>query len=114
MKCFTNQYINKFSINKMVSFKDKCNFFNRSQDLFKRCIDNVSFRAILGLGSQARFSLNSNVIFIWIMKGKQIVYHQNKMEKIRIQANCCNFFPLYNRMIEFSYFKNTMLLASLH
>ena len=67
-------------------------FCNRSQDLFKRCIDNVSFRAILGLGSQARFSLNSNVIFIWIIKCKQIVYHQNKIEIIRIQANCCNFF----------------------
>ena len=32
-------------------------FCNRSQDLFKRYIDNVSFRAILGLGSWARFSL---------------------------------------------------------
>ena len=40
----------------------------------KRCIDNVSFRAILGLGSQARFSLKrQNVIFICIMKCKQTV-----------------------------------------
>ena len=57
-------------------------FCNRSQDLFKRCIDNVSFRAILGLGSLARFSLKRrNVIFICMVKCKQTVYHQNKVEK---------------------------------
>ena len=87
-------------------------FCNRSQDLAKRCIDNVSFRTILGLGSYARLSLKRrNVIFICIMKCKQTVYHQNKEEKIRIQTDCCNFFPLYNEMIEFSYFQNTILLA---
>ena len=30
-------------------------FGNRGQDLFKRCIDNVSFRNILGLGSWLDF-----------------------------------------------------------
>ena len=84
-------------------------FCNRSQDLCKRCIDNVSFRAILGLGSLARFSLKClNVIFICIMKCKQAVYHQNKVKKVRIQTNCRNFFPVYNLMIEFSYFQNTI------
>ena len=77
--------------------------------------DNVSFRAILGLGSKDRFSLKrQNVIFICIMKCKQTVNHQNKVEKIRIQTDCCNFFPLYNYMIEYSYFQNTILLASLY
>ena len=72
-------------------------FCNRSEDLFKRCIDNVSFRAILELGSKARFSLKrQNVLFICIIKCKQTVYHQHKVEKIRIQTDCCNFFPLYN------------------
>ena len=74
-------------------------FCNRSQDLFKRSIDidNVSFRTTLGLGSQARFYLKRrNVIFICIMKCKQTVYHQNKVEKIRVQNDCCNFVPLYN------------------
>ena len=72
-------------------------FCNRSQDLFKRWIDNVSFRAIWGLGSSARFSLKrQNVIFICIMKCKQTVYLQTKVEKIRIQTDCCNCFLLYN------------------
>ena len=48
----------------------------------KGLYDNVSFRAILGLGSSARFSLKrQNVIFISIMKCKQTVYLQNKVEK---------------------------------
>ena len=43
-----------------------------------------------------RFSLKRrNVIFICIMKCKQM-YHQNKVENIRIQADCCILFPLYN------------------
>ena len=72
-------------------------FCNRSQDLFKRFIDNVSFRAILGLRRSARFSLKrQNVIFICIIKCKQTVYHQNKVKKIRIQTDCCTFFPLHN------------------
>ena len=84
-------------------------FCNRSQDLFKRCIVNVSFRAISGLGSQARFSLKRpNVIFICIIKYKQIVYQQNKVEKIRIQTDYCN------PVLLFSYFQNTLLLASLN
>ena len=73
-------------------------FCNRSQDVFKSCIDDVSFGAILGLGSLAKFSLKrQNVIFICIMKCKQTVYHQNEVEKkIRIQTDCCNFFSLHN------------------
>ena len=81
-------------------------FCSRSQDLFKRTIDNVSFRAILGLGSWARFSVKrQNVIFICIMKCKQTVYHQNKVEKIRIQTDCSNFFSfvyLNDRIFVFS------------
>ena len=48
------------------------------------------------------------------MKCKQTVYNPNKVEKIRIQTDCCKFFPLFNQMIEFSYFQNTILLASLY
>ena len=29
------------------------------------------------------------------MKRKQAVYHQDKVDKIRIQANCFNLFPVY-------------------
>ena len=65
----------------------------RSQDLFKNCFDNGSFRAILGLGSKTRFSLKRwNYTFICIMKCKQTVYHRNKVEKVRIQTDCSNFF----------------------
>ena len=82
-------------------------FLNKSQDLLDRCIDNVSFRAILGLGSQARFSLKGlNVIFICIMKCKQAVYHQNNVEKIRIETDCCNF-------ISFVQLNDTILVASI-
>ena len=48
------------------------------------------------------------------MKCKQTVYNPNKEEKIRIQTDCCKFFPLFNQMIEFSYFQNTILLGSLY
>ena len=37
------------------------------------------------------------------MKCKQTVYNLNKEEKIRIQTDCCKFFPLFNQMIEFPY-----------
>ena len=39
------------------------------------------------------------------MKCKQTVYHQNKVEKIRIQTDCCNFFSfvyLNDRIFVFS------------
>ena len=72
-------------------------FATEAKIYLKGVFDDVSFRAILGLGSQAGFSLKpQNVIFICIMKCKQTVYYQNKGEKIRIQTDCCNFFPLYN------------------
>ena len=48
------------------------------------------------------------------MECKQTVYYQNKVENIRIQTDCCNFFPLYNQLIEFSFFQNTILLALLY
>ena len=32
------------------------------------------------------------------MKCKQTVYNPNKVEKIRIQTDCCKFFPLFNVM----------------
>ena len=57
----------------------------------------MTFHFVLFWGWGAKFSLKrQNVIFICIMKCKQTVYHQNKVEKIRIQNDCCNFFPLYN------------------
>ena len=31
------------------------------------------------------------------MKCKQTVYNPNKVEKIRIQTDCCKFFPLFNQ-----------------
>ena len=46
------------------------------------------------------------------MKCKQTVYNPNKVEKIIIQTDYCKFFPLFNQMIEFSYFQNTILLES--
>ena len=38
---------------------------------------------------------------------KQTVYYESKVENIRIQTDFCNFFPLYNQIIEFSFFQNT-------
>ena len=68
-------------------------FCHRSQDLFERCIDNVLLRAILGLGSLARFSLKClNVIFICIMKCKQAVYRENKVEKSEFKPIAVIFF----------------------
>ena len=67
----------------MVSFRNKCNFFARKARIYlKGVLILFQFCAILGLGSEARFSLkHQNVIFICIMKGKKTVYHQNKVEK---------------------------------
>ena len=48
------------------------------------------------------------------MKCKQTVFNPNNVEKNRIQTDCCNFFPLFNQMIELTYFQNTILLASLY
>ena len=68
-------------------------FCTRSQDLFKRSIDNVSFRAILGMESWARFSLKrQNVIFICITKCKQTVHLQNKVEKNQNSNRLLYFF----------------------
>ena len=44
------------------------------------------------------------------MKCKQTVYYQNKVENIRIQTDCCNFFPLYNQIIEFFFSKHLLAL----
>ena len=68
-------------------------FAKEARIYLKIVLVTVHFVLFLGVGSKTRLSLKRwNVIFICIMKCKQTVYHRNKVEKVRIQTDCSNFF----------------------
>ena len=62
--------------------------------LFSLGAPDISFR---GGGVRLEFLYKRpSLTIICIMKCKQTVYQQNKGEKIGIQTDCCDSFPLYN------------------
>ena len=73
----------------MASFRNKCNFFATKARIYLKGVF-IMFHFVLFWGWGVR--LEFPVIFICIMKCKQTVYHQNKLEKSEFKPIALIFF----------------------